>query len=155
MFMPRALANIVDQVARRAAGKDWNFYAALLEHWPEIVGSDYARATTPVKLTFPHQPNEPRRCNGNLCIRLPKGLAMEFSFKTDVIRQRINTYFGYAAVARITFDPVYEIPEPVAERVKPNAETLAYMRNAARVVENENLRNALESFGEAIATKKE
>ena len=151
MFMPRALANAVDQIARRTAGKDWSLYAALLEHWPEIVGSDYARVTTPVKVSFPHQPQEARRCNGTLAIRLPKGLAMEFSFKTDVICQRINVYFGYQAIARIAFEPVYETPAPPpVPEVEPDSGALARIQEIARSIGDEPLREALESFGEAV-----
>lgn len=148
--MPRALANTIDQIARRTTGKDWKLYAGLLEHWQEIVGPDYARVTTPVKLTFPHQPNEAHRRSGNLCIRLPKGLAMEFSFQTETIRQRINGYFGHDAIERITFDPVYEAPAP--SRIKKEADplALAQIRETSGTVEDEALRQALKSFGEAI-----
>ena len=106
MFIPRALSKIVDKVARQSVGKDWNLYAALLDHWPEIVGTAYARVTTPVKISFPYQPNEARQRGGNLCVRLPKGLAMEFTYKTEQIRQRINGYFGYDAVGKITFQVI-------------------------------------------------
>jgi len=150
MFMPRALANTIDQIARRTAGKDWNLYAGLLEHWQEIVGIDYARVTTPVKLTFPHQPNERQRRDGNLCVRLPKGLAMEFSFQTETIRQRINNYFGYDAIGRITFDPVYETPAPPRVESTPDPEALAHIHETAQSVEDDDLRQALESFGGAI-----
>src|ERR1700722_6844237 len=61
MFMPSALSKAVERIARRAVGKDWNLYAALLEHLQEIVGAEYARVAAPVKITFPHQPNAPRR----------------------------------------------------------------------------------------------
>ena len=115
MFMPRMLSKIVDQVARQTVGKDWNLYAALLEHWPEIVGVEYARVTTPVKMTFPHQPQEARQRNGTLCVQLPKGLSMEFTFKTEQIRQRINAYFGYDAVGKISLQPVYGA-EPATPR---------------------------------------
>ncbi|MDX2027835.1 MAG: DciA family protein [Alphaproteobacteria bacterium] len=155
MFMPRALAKAIDQVARQTVGKDWNIYANLLEHWQEIVGPDYARVTTPVKITFPHQPNEARRGDGTLCIRLPKGLAMEFSFKTDLIRQRINTYFGYSAVGRIVFEPVYgTTPETRSAQAEADPASLAQLRSTTETLENENLRTALESFGEALLKSK-
>src|ERR1700761_8162192 len=92
MFMPRALANAVNQIARQTIGKDWSLYAALLDHWQEIVGMEYAKVTTPVKITFPHQPGASRRSGGTLTAKLPKGLAMEFTFKTEQIKQRINSY---------------------------------------------------------------
>jgi hypothetical protein len=152
MFIPRALANIVDKIARQSVGKDWNLYAALLEHWQEIVGTEYARVTTPVKITFPHQPNEPRQRNGTLCVRLPKGLAMEFTYKTEQIRQRINGYFGYDAVAKIAFQPVYGAgPAPSAPTQTADPAALEEIRQTAKGIEDDDLRVALEAFGEAVA----
>jgi hypothetical protein len=154
MFMPSALSKSVDRIARRAAGKDWNLYAALFEQWQEIVGAEYARVTTPVKITFPHQPNEPRRINGILCVRLPKGLVMEMNFRTEQIRQRVNAYFGYPVVARITFDPVHEIPAPAAAPPPaPDPAARAHIHETAGGVESEALRQALEGFGEAVLAR--
>lgn len=149
--MPRALSKLIEPVARRVAGKDWNLYASLLEHWQEIVGHDYARVTTPVKVTFPHQPLEAHRKNGTLCIRLPKGLAMEFGFKTDLIKQRVNTYFGYAAIERITFEPVYEVtPEPQDKSIEVDPVALAKISEISGPIEDDALRQALENFGHSI-----
>jgi hypothetical protein len=50
MYRPRSIADAVDKVARQSAGKDWGLYANLLGHWAEIVGPDYAKVTTPVKI---------------------------------------------------------------------------------------------------------
>jgi len=150
MFMPRALSNAIGSVARRAVGKDWDVYAALLERWAEIVGPEYAQATAPVKISFPHQPLEPKRRNGTLTVRLPRGLALEFSFKVDVMKQRINGYFGYDAIARIAFDPSYEIPAPPHQKPPPNLEALDNVRQSTRSLEAGDLKVALEKFGEAI-----
>ncbi|MDP9126643.1 MAG: DciA family protein [Pseudomonadota bacterium] len=152
MYMPRALSTSIDQVARRAAGKDWTLYATLLAHWPEIVGPDYARVTTPVKVSFPHQPNEARRSGGTLCVRLPKGLAMEFTFKTDLIRQRVNAYFGYDAIARVTLDPVYQMPTARNKAPVADPHAIEQIRASTQLIEDETLRQALQSFGEAVAT---
>lgn len=152
MFMPRQLSHMLDAVARQAMGKDWALYSALLEHWVEIVGPEYARQTTPVKVQFPHQPNESRRKNGVLTVRLPKGLAMEFTFKGEVIRQRVNAYFGYEAVARIVLDPVHGQLRP-ARAAKPGAsiEDSAAVQTYTETVEDDALRQALQSFGEALS----
>jgi hypothetical protein len=155
MFIPRAIADIVDQVARRTVGKDWNIYATMLEHWQEIVGADYARVTTPVKISFPLQSNERLRSNGTLNIRLPKGLAMEFSFQTETIRQRINVYFGFNAVDRIILEPAFvPIPDAPPAPTEPDPEALAKIHESAKNIENEELRTALENFGEALVTGK-
>jgi len=150
MFMPRALAGIVERVARQSVGKDWNLYAALLEHWPEIVGQEYAATTSPVKMNFPHQPNEPRKGNGVLTVRLPKGLAMEFSFKSEQIRQRVNSYFGYNVIAKIIFDTTFVLPPKTSLVNDGDPVALKAVRESASTVESDELRAALESFGTAV-----
>lgn len=152
MFIPRTLANTLDQIARQTVGKDWNLYAALLEHWREIVGKEYAEVTTPVKVTFPHQPNEARRKDGTLTVRLPKGLSMEFSFKTEQIRQRVNSYFGYNALAKIVFDPVYSLPTKPAAPKEADPAALKAVKEMAQSVGDDDLQAALESLGSAILT---
>jgi len=151
MFLPRTISAAVDKIARAALGKDWALYAALLDHWPEIVGTEYARNTTPVKITFPPRQREAQRGGGTLVIRLPKGLAMEFTFKIGQIRERITGYFGYEAISKIVFESIYGAPDveeiPVIE---PNPQALADLREAAKDIDDEELRKALEGFGEAV-----
>jgi hypothetical protein len=153
MYKPRTLADAVDKVARHSAGKDWGLYANLLGHWAEIVGTDYARITTPVKISFPYQPNEAQRKNGVLTIRLPKGLAMEFSFKADLIRQRVNTYFGYEAFARLALDAACMPLPAVKNEKKADPEALKEIKEKASAVASDEVREALEKFGEALLIK--
>ena len=137
-------------------GKDWSLYAALLEHWPEIVGQEYAQVTNPAKITFPHQPLEPKRRNGTLTVRLPKGLAMEFTFKTDQIKQRINGYFGYDAIGRIVLDSVAGMPRKPNKTAlaAPDAATMQALAEQTSVVDNDEVRAALLSFGASFSHKK-
>ena len=149
--MPRIIAKSIDQIARQTIGKDWSLYAALLEHWQEIVGKDYAAVTTPVKISFPHQPGEARRKDGTLYVRLPKGLTMEFTYKNEQIKQRINSYFGYNAIQKIAFEPVFDaLPIVKTAEVKADPEALAAIKEDTKVIDNDELRSALEAFGEAV-----
>ncbi|MDD4615877.1 MAG: DciA family protein [Alphaproteobacteria bacterium] len=148
--MPRPIADAVDKIARQSAGKDWGLYASLLNHWAEIVGMAYAKVTTPIKVTFPYQPTEAQRKNGVLTIKLPKGLAMEFSFKAESVRQRINSYLGYEAFSRITFDANALSAPMVRKKKKADPAALKGIRSEAARINNPELREALEKFGEAI-----
>ncbi|MDE1901220.1 MAG: DUF721 domain-containing protein [Alphaproteobacteria bacterium] len=151
---PRTLADAVDKVARQSAGKDWGLYAGLLSHWTEIVGADYARVTTPVKIAFPYQPGEAQRKDGVLTVRLPKGLAMEFSFKADIIRRRINAYLGYEAFARIALAPAAAGVPVAAKQPKPIAPAaLKAIQEQVSSIENNELKDVLESFGKAMASR--
>jgi len=154
-YKPRSIADAVDKVARQSAGKDWGLYANLLGHWAEIVGEDYARVTTPVKIAFPHQPQQAQRTNGVLTVRLPKGLAMEFSFKADLIRQRVNGYMGYEAFARIALDAAAIAPPAAKNAKKTDSAAIEKIRTQVAPIENNELREALERFGEAMSGKSE
>lgn len=130
-------------------GKDWQLYAGLLEHWEEIVGTDYARCTTPVKITFPHAlPGNlmagGKRGDGILHIRIPQGLVMEFTYQTERIKQRITAYFGYPAVSRITFEPVYGQKSAIPRPYHP---VLEYNDNRLTDIGNDDLAQALRQFG--------
>lgn len=149
--MPRSLSQSIDTIARQSIGKDWGLYATLLDHWAEIVGKEYAENTTPVKITFPHQPQEQRRISGTLTIKLPKGLAMEFTFKNEVVRQRINAYFGYDAIAKITLAPaVIEPPAPKRVEKTVDKAQLDKLHQETDVLENKELADSLRSFGETL-----
>jgi hypothetical protein len=154
MFIPRSIASAIDKIARQTVGKDWSLYANLLDHWIEIVGPEYAAVSTPVKVTFPHQPHEPRRRGGTLTIKLPKGLVMEFTFKVDSIKQRINNYFGDEIIARIVFEPTHGVPKVKATPTVLDAAVAGELQQKTAGVEQDDLRNALQSFGEAVVTSK-
>ncbi len=158
--LPRALSTSLDKIARSAIGKDWNLYAALLEHWREIVGQDYAQSASPVKIAFPRgkRPDEKwadKRADGTLYIRLPQGLAMEFGFHAETIRARINGFFGYEAIGRIVLETYYPEGRPAPREEPPplSAEAKARLEQETEGIENDELREVLQELGESVANR--
>lgn len=140
-------------------GKDWSLYATLLNHWGEIVGQEYAKVTTPVKIVFPHGKKEGdqwangNRTGGILTIALPHGLAMEFSFLTETILSRINAFFGYPAIGKLTFQGRYE--EPLTSTSLAVPKTLSSSQQEALLdktkdVEDSELRAVLLDLGRSL-----
>jgi len=75
---------------------------------------------------------------------------MEFTFKTDQMRQRINGYFGYDAIAKIAFEPIYGLPEIPVSKSDPDPLAIAAIKETTKTIDNDELRAALEGFGEAM-----
>ncbi|MDD3287714.1 MAG: DciA family protein [Alphaproteobacteria bacterium] len=158
MLLPRSISGSIDKIARKTIGKDWNLYAALLAHWTEIVGEDYAQVTSPVKISFPKgKPDKERwdsghRSDGVLHVRLPQGLVLDFTYRSDQILSRINGYFGYAAIERLTFEPFYGSATAKAEpkTSAPDADMPPEMQSSAKEIEDEGLRQAIESLGKTV-----
>ncbi len=158
MSIPRTIATAVDGIARKVIGRDWNLYGALLGHWGEIVGEEYAQVTTPVKISFPHgKPAEEKwaqgqREDGILTIKLPQGLVMEFTYRSDQVRQRIAAFFGYNAIDRIVFQPFYGSGKTTFQEPKnePAPAQLSELQESLKDLENSDLRNALEGLGQSV-----
>lgn len=162
MRLPRKIHSAINEVAQNTIGKDWQLYSGLLAHWPEIVGQDYAKCTTPVKISFPkgkaagEKFAENQRGNGTLTISLPQGLCMEFSFKSETLRQKINAYFGYPAIGKINLEGTYtKISHKKAPPIPLSADQKKTLDQAGNMFENNELGDALKAFGAALLSKPE
>jgi hypothetical protein len=70
---------------------------ALVARWPEIVGERFAEVSLPMKLSFALE----SRTGGTLSIRIEGPLATQFQHAESLVIERVNQFFGYAAVARL------------------------------------------------------
>lgn len=121
--------------------------ARLLTEWPSVIGSDLARDSWPVKLSF----RRGERREGTLRLKVAGPRALEFQHREPQILERINAFFGYNAIARIVLvqvPPQSDSPPPRA-RPLPPAETAALQRKLGQV-EHPGLREALERLGKEI-----
>jgi hypothetical protein len=70
--------------------------AELMAWWPDIVGAAYARAVFPERISWPRDGKA-----ATLVVRCDPAIALQFSYEADRVRERLNNYFGYPAVAGI------------------------------------------------------
>ena len=73
--------------------------AGLITEWASIVGNDVARMSRPVQLAFPRG----ERKAGVLTVECGGAAALELQHLKPQILDRINSHFGYAAVAELRF----------------------------------------------------
>jgi hypothetical protein len=90
--------------------------AELLSWWPDIVGAAYADRTAPEKIRWPRDGGA-----ATLIVGCDPALALQFSYETDRVRERLNGFFGYAAIGsiRIVQKPV------VVTRAEPDGPPIA------------------------------
>ena len=144
---PRAIAETAALVSRRPLGKRGFMETELIAQWPAIAGGDIGTHTRPQKITFPHG----ERIGGTLHLRVASGaVATQLQHIEPLILQRINGFFGYAAVIRLAISqgPVAARPVrrlPATPRLSPEAERILEDRLAG--VEDPDIRAALLSLG--------
>lgn len=148
---PRRIGQTVPEVAGKALGKRGLAFGSLINDWPSIVGHQLSLRTAPDKLSFPRGKRE----DAVLHIRAMGAIALELQHLEPQIVERINSFFGYRAVAKIKLihaAPV-TIQKPVVRpRDLTMDEELSVMTTAA-TVEDEELRATLERFGRSLLAR--
>ena len=90
--MAGAFGGLFNIFGHRASDTD------LFERWDEIMGNDIAKIARPITI---------KKTIGNKFSIVIKptnpALALELSYNRDEILRRINKYFGYSAISKITF----------------------------------------------------
>lgn len=101
----RAVGTFVPKLTRKAIEKYGFSAAALLTDWSTIVGADLARYTEPKRLKWPRgveayaETEAAGRPGATLELRVDGARALDVQYKARQIIERINSYFGYRAVA--------------------------------------------------------
>jgi hypothetical protein len=134
---------------------------AILSEWPAIVGAELAQFTMPDKVVWPRRredaenaaPSKGRRDEGAiLVLRVEGPRAIEVQHRSGQILERVNSYFGYRAVAEMRI-----LQAPVARKVArspaaaPPIDPDALPPSAA--IEDGGLRAALLRLGSAARAK--
>lgn len=145
MSAPRALAALVSPIARTLLGKQAAL-GALAADWGDIVGADLAERCRPEKLSFPRG----RQDGATLHLQIDPAAALEVQHELPRLIERINRFFGHAAVAQIKLrqQPFRRAAKPPPRPLTPAEERDIAERLAA--VEDPELRARLEALGRGI-----
>jgi hypothetical protein len=131
-------------------------YGELLSQWAAIAGSAIGKVCKPERISWPRQAGETRqRQGGTLILRADPGRALELHYETPHLIERINAFYGYAAIAVIK---IRQAPTPAGKAavkpqpVLPATETAALDAELAGVGD-EALRQALRRLGTSALSR--
>jgi hypothetical protein len=147
----RNVAPLVGNLTRPMVRKRGFFQTEIILHWAEIVGRDLEQFTMPLKYTPP--PKESMG-GGTLLIRVVGPVAIELQHRMPQIIERVNSYFGYRAIHKITMlQGDISRPERAAiGPVKaPEAELPKNSEASIARIEDPHLREVLTRLGRHIA----
>lgn len=150
---PSALGAAIARLTKPLFAKRGLADGAIVAEWSAIVGPALAEASAPEKIVYPSG----RSTEGTLHLRIASGgLAVELQHLQPLLLERINSYFGYRAVARLKLiqGPV---PKPLARaretpRALDPAEEEALARSLAGIGDAD-LRARLQALGRAILAR--
>ena len=95
--------------------KEKNFIeVSLIKKWREIIGEDIAKFCWPIKIIFSNINNS----NGIIFLKTKRGRSMEIEFKNEEIIEKLNQYFGYNAISKISVVQDFDIKDAYKKNKK-------------------------------------
>jgi len=144
----RAVAELLPAIGGAAFRRFGFVQSALVSRWPEIVGARFAAASQPESIRFPHG----QRSEGTLTLVVHGAHAPMMQHITPEIVERVNRFFGYAAVAKVTIRQG-EIARAAPRAAAPPrpATVPAEMGEGLKAIADPELRAVLESLAAGVA----
>lgn len=146
----RPLADLVGNALQSAFARQGFAAVDIVNHWEDIVGPELAGRTEPLRLVWPRR-DDPTS-SGMLTVRVEGAYAIELQHLAPVVIERVNRYFGWACVGRLSIRQ-----GPVTRRLKrrdlpvePPVEAIADVERDLGAFENEDLKSALARLGAMV-----
>ena len=124
--------------------------ADVVANWEAIVGEALAAHSAPERIRWPRGAGEEaQKQGGTLVIRAAPGRALELQYEASRIIARINSFFGYGAIAKLKVLQAAELgqqrpaPPPIPEKPVCEQELAS--------LEESPLKSALERLGRGVA----
>lgn len=95
----RSVADMLPDVGRAAFRRFGFVQSSVVSRWREIVGDRYASVSSPESIRFPAA----KRAGGVLTLVVEGAHAPMMQHVAPVIIERVNRFFGYAAIERVQF----------------------------------------------------
>jgi len=149
----RRVADLVPAIGDMAFRKFGFVQSSIITRWPEIVGPKLARVTSPESLRFP----QGKKADGTLSITVGSAHATIVQHVIPDIIERVNRFFGYAAVSRVRLNqgqlrrpaPAIRLPLVEADAVAPTVPVSATLNGIA----DPELRAVLEGLATSLARR--
>jgi hypothetical protein len=151
---PRPLSELLASTLSDALKSQGFASAELLARWGDIVGHDIAAHSEPMKITWPRGVAEDAPEPATLVLRVEGPAALEIQHMSAVILERVNRFFGWQAIGRISLRqaPLRRCTPPKAPP-PPDPEVAARLAERMPNIQDDELRQALARLGASIKIK--
>lgn len=144
----RVIAELLPAQQRKALRQFGFLKVEIVNRWADIVGPTFAQSTLPAKLSFPPG----KRNGGTLTVTVDGPVGLHLRHVEPQVIARVNGFFGYPAVARLSIRQGV-VPPPAPGPVAPpplDGRVAARLQHALSGIDNAGLRQAMARLGQAV-----
>jgi hypothetical protein len=145
----RSVADMLPDVGRAAFRRFGFVQSSVVSRWREIVGERYAAVSSPESIRFPHG----KRAEGVLTLIVEGAHAPMMQHVAPVIVDRVNMFFGYKAVERVSFrQGLVQVAKAKPRVAPPSLRPIpTELGESLRAIADPELRACLESLARGVA----
>lgn len=145
----RAVSELLPKVGGAAFRKFGFVQSAVVSRWAEIVGERYARVSSPESIRFPVG----EKIGGTLTLVVQGAHAVTMQHVLPEIMERVNRFFGYEAVARVTIRQGQVAAKAPPRAAPPSLKPVpADLGNSLRAIADPELKAVLSALAAGVAT---
>lgn len=148
---PRAIADLMPRIGEAAFRRFGFVQASVVTRWAEIVGDRYADISAPESIRFPAG----KKGDGTLVLTVMSGHAPMMQHVAPEIIERVNRFFGYRAVTKVTLKPGTVVRKEAERRPPPaNLRPVPHdIGDSLREIGDPELRTVLEAMAQGLANR--
>jgi hypothetical protein len=144
----RAVSELLPAIGGAAFKRFGFVQSSIVSRWPEIVGERWANASSPESIRFPMG----QKSGGVLTLVVRGAHAPMMQHIAPEIVERVNRFFGYAAVARVIIRQG-DVPAPRPRAAPPSLKPVpAELGMSLRTIADPELKAVLEALAAGVAS---
>ncbi|MDE1151257.1 MAG: DciA family protein [Micavibrio sp.] len=157
---PKPMSDLMPGLTKDIFGRKNLLFGKMVSQWASIAGPEMAAHALPQDLKFQRKAEKDKEAaQAVLVLAVKPAYALEFSYQKGLLIERLNMFFGYAAIKDIKIiqnDSIMDKKAPPKVKTKPL--TLQEQQKVDALVagiQENDLQTALKNLGKAILSRKE
>ena len=135
----RPFSSSIPKTLKKHLRKGGYNYSNIVDNWTKIVSKKISDACYPVTIKMGKNMRD-----GNLVLNVIHGKEVEVEYEKKEIIDKINSFFGYDCIGRVTLKIVQDMIEN--KDVFPKIKNRSEIEKKMRKVDNNELKNSLNNF---------
>ena len=136
----RPFSSSIPKTLKKYVKKGGYNYSSIVDNWMKIVPRNISDSSYPITIKMGKEMRD-----GNLVLNVSHGKELEIEYAKNEIIDKINSFFGYKCISRITL-------KIIQNKVKDNSEIQYKIKNLKKIetdikkINDFNLKNSLSNF---------
>ncbi len=140
----RPFSSSIPKTLKKYLKKGGYNYSNIIDNWTKMVGKKISDACYPIKVKMGKEMKE-----GNLVLSVIHGKEMEIEYQKKEIIDKINSFFGYNCISKVTLK-IVENKINLNKNFFPKIKNLSKIEEKMNKVKDNELKSSLNNFLKAF-----